>query len=73
MQQCERCQETIPAWSYALMDYCADCQQSLCEKCMRQGCCGHVPAISGQTIDFEDELAGTDADMSDHEKEITGD
>jgi hypothetical protein len=40
---------------------------------MDDGCCGHIPAISGQTIDFEDELAGTDADMSDHEKEIPND
>jgi hypothetical protein len=36
------------------MDYCAFCSQSLCDDCMKSGCCGSVPARSGRKADSDD-------------------
>jgi hypothetical protein len=70
VQTCDRCDARLPSSSYELMDYCAACLKNLCAACMAKGCCGHVPAVSGMKADFEDELAGTECDQSDHEREI---
>jgi hypothetical protein len=38
------------------MDYCAICGKNLCDKFMRQGCCEHIPALSGtEENNVEDE------------------
>jgi hypothetical protein len=38
------------------MDYCAICGKDLCDKCMQQGCCAQIPALSGTEEDnAEDE------------------
>lgn len=50
---CERCGKAPEG--YALLDYCAECMRDLCVACMDLGCCGHVPAISGEAEDFEAE------------------
>lgn len=31
----------------SLHDFCATCSRNLCPKCMAQGCCKAVPAVSG--------------------------
>lgn len=49
--KCERCGQSVPADSYELFDYCADCCKNLCEECMEKGCCGNVPATSGSEAD----------------------
>lgn len=49
-KQCERCGAKSPnpnAGPYALFDYCAECSSDLCDRCMAEGCCDHVPAKSG--------------------------
>ena len=46
---CERC--GAEPEGYDLFDYCAECSQNLCSKCMRAGCCGSVPATSGMGED----------------------
>jgi len=33
------------------MDYCALCSRNLCSGCMARGCCGAVPALSGNERD----------------------
>ncbi len=33
--------------SRALLDYCVECSKDLCDECMKKGCCGNVPAKSG--------------------------
>mgnify|MGYP003455537151 CR=1 FL=1 len=38
------------------VDYCAMCSKDLCAKCMANGCCGQVPAHSGQECDEVSEL-----------------
>jgi len=48
---CERC-GAMPSNQFGLWDYCAHCGKNLCDKCMAQGCCGHVPADSGMDEDF---------------------
>jgi hypothetical protein len=50
MKTCERC-GAKPQGEYELLDYCADCSQDLCKKCMAEGCCGAVPAPSGLKAD----------------------
>jgi hypothetical protein len=49
MNECERCGATEHTSSddYGLMDYCGQCGTNLCQSCMAQGCCGHMPAKSG--------------------------
>lgn len=37
-----------------MTDYCAVCSKNLCANCMAEGCCGHVPAISGEATDNAD-------------------
>lgn len=50
-KQCERCgKEPV---GYDLLDYCAECSRDLCDKCMELGCCGHIPAISGDAEDAQ--------------------
>lgn len=52
---CERCGATSPspgANAYALFDFCGECSRDLCDECMANGCCGHVPAVSGSERDF---------------------
>lgn len=49
-KRCERCGATSPspdAGPYELFDYCAVCSRDLCDRCMADGCCGNVPALSG--------------------------
>lgn len=50
MQKCERCE--VLAEGYELLDYCVVCSKNLCDKCMQEGCCGEVPAISGMEADY---------------------
>jgi len=49
---CERCGQVLPL---ASLDYCAHCSRNLCGKCMALGCCGFVPAKSGDAIDRDGE------------------
>lgn len=58
---CERCgaaPRVIEKGPFAgqpeLLDYCAECSRDLCDDCMAKGCCGHVPAISGEQADNDD-------------------
>lgn len=48
--KCERCPATTPD----LFDYCAICSKNVCPDCMEKGCCGVVPAISGERDDNEE-------------------
>lgn len=50
MTECERC-GSRPEGEYELFDYCAECSANLCSDCMAEGCCGHLPAISGTKED----------------------
>lgn len=50
---CERCGTTETGFN--LLDYCAVCSKDLCPACMKLGCCGHVPALSGIKRDFGDD------------------
>ena len=52
IQTCERCGKK--AVDYHLHDYCASCGKNLCTKCMEQGCCDAVPAVSGMNDDEEE-------------------
>lgn len=63
MQPCERCGYKPSGNSYELNDYCAVCGKTLCANCMEKGCCGHVPARSGEKADF-----GEDDEVTDEEK-----
>lgn len=49
--KCERCGAATKG--YGLWDYCAHCSRNLCDQCMAKGCCGHVPADSGEKADSE--------------------
>jgi len=40
---------------YNLFDYCVVCSANLCPKCMERGCCGDVPALSGQVTELDDD------------------
>jgi hypothetical protein len=51
--KCERCGK--PTVGMEIHDYCADCGKNLCDDCMKAGCCGNVPAKSGQAEDFGDD------------------
>ena len=53
MGGCERCGASPQDdyGEYGLYDHCASCSKNLCEKCIKQGCCGHVPALSGRADD----------------------
>jgi hypothetical protein len=53
MKRCERCGDE-PEGEYDLHDFCAVCSKDLCDKCMKKGCCGNVPAKSGGEEDEED-------------------
>ncbi len=53
MSQCERCRSKTAANTYNLFDYCAKCSKNLCPTCMKEGCCGVVPAVSGMEMDEE--------------------
>lgn len=35
------------AGTYQMLDFCAECSKDLCDECMKKGCCGHAPALSG--------------------------
>jgi len=50
---CERCGKA--PLGYDLLDYCAECSRDLCDKCMERGCCGHIPAISGEAEDVAED------------------
>jgi hypothetical protein len=53
-KSCERCGAKKPeptAGPFALFSFCAECSQDLCEKCMAEGCCGHVPALRDEDDD----------------------
>lgn len=52
--KCERC-GAEPDAEFGLHDYCAKCSKNLCPKCMAKGCCGSVPAESGNQEDNEDD------------------
>lgn len=49
---CERCGK---AAELGELDYCAYCSRNLCPPCMAKGCCGRVPAESGDAIDNDAE------------------
>lgn len=60
MKVCERCNASTPnpdigPLSFEDFDYCAECSRNLCDACMTDGCCGHVPALSGLEADFPEE------------------
>jgi hypothetical protein len=64
MQTCERCGSQGKqitkgpfAGTYEMLDYCAECNKNLCPKCMKKGCCGHAPALSGMEQDDGEESA----------------
>lgn len=42
---CERCR--AKAQYPDVHDYCAKCSRNLCDDCMKKGCCGNTPALSG--------------------------
>jgi hypothetical protein len=48
---CERC--GLFPWPAGAdrFDYCGECGANLCAQCMREGCCGSVPALSGMACD----------------------
>lgn len=54
---CERC-GAGPAGA-DLFDWCGLCGQTLCDDCMKAGCCGQAPAISGLTQDQPDAAGRT--------------
>lgn len=62
-KKCERCGaegeriKTGPLAGQTMpLDYCAGCSKDLCASCMAKGCCGQVPAASGNAADYgEDE------------------
>ncbi len=43
---CATCDERGGALE--IFDWCANCERSLCPKCMQEGCCEFLPARSGQ-------------------------
>lgn len=51
---CEKC--GIQTGGYDLFDYCAICGKNLCDRCMEAGCCGHIPAVSGQMNDDMEDM-----------------
>lgn len=55
--KCERVGCDATPEGYGLFDYCASCSKNLCGDHMAAGCCGNVPAESGQD---EDERQGDD-------------
>lgn len=48
---CDRCNASTH--NYDLMDFCAVCSKNLCPACMAKGCCGNVPAKSGEELDAD--------------------
>lgn len=57
MKTCERCgaaPERDADGQPGLLDFCEVCSKDLCPKCMAKGCCGNVPAKSGNAS-FGDE------------------
>lgn len=48
-KKCERCGEPLKFLGH---DYCAVCAKILCGKCMTEGHCGNVPALSGLQADY---------------------
>jgi len=53
-RRCEKC--GAKPQGYDMLDYCAICSKDLCRKCMAEkGCCGHIPALSGEKADFGEE------------------
>jgi hypothetical protein len=53
-KRCERCNAKAQG-AYGILDYCAHCSKDLCDDCMAKGCCGHVPADSGEKADGSSE------------------
>lgn len=56
MKKCERCgakPKNDPNGLPQLLDYCAVCSKDLCPDCMAKGCCGNVPARSGENDEPE--------------------
>ena len=43
--ECTRCGALSPERDF--WDFCRLCSTNLCDSCMADGCCGHVPAQSG--------------------------
>jgi hypothetical protein len=62
--ECERC-GAMPILrgplDAGIHDYCAVCGTNLCPPCMAEGCCHHVPALSGNAEDYGDEEEATGA------------
>lgn len=50
---CERCGDA-PEGEYDLHDYCSTCSKNLCDDCMKSGCCGNTPALSGMDDDSDE-------------------
>lgn len=62
--KCDRCgKETkgfaLHDYCFALHDYCAECSKNLCAACMKDGCCGNIPAKSGNLEDHGDDREHT--------------
>lgn len=55
MKKCERCGKSPDPKTFDLLDYCATCSKDLCPDCMAKGCCGNVPAESGNKLDSTDD------------------
>lgn len=53
--KCERCSKQTDSETYELFDYCAKCSKNLCPDCMKKGCCGKVPAVSGNNEENSEE------------------
>ncbi len=48
--KCDKCGANTQG--YELFDYCAICNKNLCPTYMQRGCCGNVPARSGEDEDY---------------------
>ena len=62
-KKCERC--GVYPHGMELLDYCGVCSKDLCHRCMAEGCCGNVPAVSGEELDNED------FEATEHEMHLT--
>lgn len=61
-KRCERCgarRSGVTAGAFDLFDYCAVCSRDLCDSCMGKGCCGNVPARSGNADECEADEANS--------------
>lgn len=60
MKQCENCGYEVSKCSFTLLDYCLVCSKTLCDNCMKKGCCGNIPAKSGEDEDYSENGFGNE-------------